>query len=69
TLIIMIVVGLLLTKLIINKLKKNHNLDSVELNRDIATEKPVNWPFIVTTIIFVAIVILNYIVLSALNAA
>ncbi|WP_291578779.1 CPBP family intramembrane glutamic endopeptidase [Clostridium sp. UBA6640] len=69
TLIVMIVVGLLLTKLIMNKLKKNHSLDSVELNRDIVTEKPVNWPFIVTTIIFVAIVILNYIYLAALNAA
>jgi|GEM_PF-769153 len=69
TLIIMILVGLLLIKLIMNKLKKNHDLDSVELNRDIVTEKPVNWPFIVTTIIFVAIVILNYIALSVLNAA
>lgn len=68
-LIIMMVVGLLLIKLIMNKLKKNHSLDSVELNRDIVTEKPVNWPFIVTTIIFVAIVILNYIYLAALNAA
>lgn len=65
-LIIMILVGLLLIKLIMNKLKKNHSLDSVELNRDIVTEKPVNWPFIVTTIIFVAVVILNYIALSYL---
>ncbi|WP_461615812.1 lysostaphin resistance A-like protein [Clostridium sp. Marseille-QA1073] len=69
TLIIMIVVGLLLTKLIMNKLKKNHSLDSVELDKDAVAEKPLNWPFIVTTIIFVAIVILNYIALSILNAA
>ncbi|WP_454053290.1 CPBP family intramembrane glutamic endopeptidase [Clostridium sp. Marseille-Q7071] len=69
TLIIMIAVGILLTKLIMNKLKKNHKLDSIELDEDTVVEKPVNWPFIVTTIIFVAIVILNYIALSVLNAA
>ncbi len=70
TLIIMIAVGILLIKLIMNKLKKNHKLDSVELDEeDTVAEKPVNWPFIVTTIIFVTIVVLNYIALSVLNAA
>ncbi|MBD8048229.1 MAG: CPBP family intramembrane metalloprotease [Clostridium argentinense] len=64
----MIVVGVLLVKLVIGGLKKNHKLDYVESNENNIGEKPVNWPFIVTTIIFVAIVILNYMVLSQANA-
>lgn len=68
-LVAMIVIGGLLVKLVMRLLKKNHKLDTVEIDEDTVAEKPVNWPFIVTTIIFIAIVVLNYIALSALNAA